>query len=72
MGMESDPMAVVSSRLNVFGVENLRVVDASIMPVIVGMSLDHPDNLAAHTCAPVVAIAEKGAEMILEDLAKVV
>jgi len=62
MGLESDPMAVVSSRLEVFGVKNLRVVDASIMPVIV----------AAHTCAPTVAIAEKGAELILEDLAKVV
>jgi hypothetical protein len=36
------------------------------------MPLDHRYNLAAHTCAPVIAIAEKGAEMVLEDLAKVV
>ena len=34
MGSEDDPMAVVNSKTEVFGVENLRVVDASIMPSI--------------------------------------
>ena len=72
MGLESDPMAVVSPRLQVHGVENLRVVDASIMPVIVGMLTQNRSyvTVAAHTCAPTVVIAEKAAEMILEDLVK--
>ena len=65
-------MAVVSSRLQVYGVENLRVVDASIMPVIPGRFPGVTVIVAAHTCAPVIAIAEKGAQMIMEDLAMVV
>ena len=72
MGLESDPMAVVSPRLQVHGVENLRVVDASIMPVIVGVILEIlcSNFIAAHTCAPTIVIAEKAAKMILEDLQK--
>ncbi|KAF9979258.1 hypothetical protein BGZ73_002526 [Actinomortierella ambigua] len=57
MGPASDPMAVVDSRLNVYGVERLRVVDASVFPKIP----------ATHTCAPTVCVAEKAADMIKED-----
>jgi choline dehydrogenase-like flavoprotein len=47
--------AVVDSQLRVHGLERLRVVDASIMPVIPG----------GNTHAPTVMIAERGADLIL-------
>ena len=53
--MGNDPQAVVDSELKVHGVENLRVIDSSIMPTITGSNIH----------GPTVMIAEKGADMVL-------
>jgi choline dehydrogenase len=54
--MGADPMAVVNEQLQVHTVENLRVVDGSIMPVIA----------SGNTNAPIMMIAEKAADLILQ------
>ena len=57
MGPPKDEMAVVDPTLKVIGIQNLRVIDSSIMPRIVG----------SNTNAATVMIGEKGADMIIKD-----
>lgn len=57
--MGVDEMAVVDpATLKVYGVDNLRVIDASVMPALI----------SGNTSAPSMMIGEKGAQMILDDL----
>ena len=60
MGPAADPRAVVDWRLRVHGIEQLRVVDASIMPTIT----------SGNTNSPTLMIAERASEMIREDRKK--
>ncbi|WP_322079611.1 GMC family oxidoreductase [Burkholderia cepacia] len=57
MGVASDPLAVVDERLRVYGTRGLRVVDCSIMPTLV----------SGNTNVPIVMVAEKASDMILDD-----
>ncbi|XP_075218093.1 glucose dehydrogenase [FAD, quinone] [Lycorma delicatula] len=54
MGPSTDLMAVVDPELRVYGIQGLRVIDASIMPQITSGNIN----------APVIMIAEKGSDLI--------
>jgi choline dehydrogenase len=56
MGPDNDPMAVVDHRCRVRGIVGLRVVDASVMPTLVG----------GNTNAPTIMIAERVAGFMQE------
>jgi choline dehydrogenase len=58
--MGQDAMAVVDHELKVHGVKNLRVVDCSVMPCLV----------SGNTNGPIIAMAEKAADMILKPQTK--
>lgn len=56
--MGHDPMAVVDDALRVYQVKNLRVIDASVMPTIV----------SGNTNAATIMIAEKGADLVRQEM----
>jgi len=57
MGRPGEPHAVVDTRLRVIGIDGLRVVDASVMPLIT----------SGNTNSPTIMIAERASDMIRED-----
>lgn len=59
MGLPTDPLAVVDERLRVIGMDGLRIIDASVMPSIT----------SGNTNTPTIMIADKGAEIMLQDAA---
>jgi choline dehydrogenase len=54
MGVAGDPLAVVDDQLKVFGLEGLRIADASVMPVIPSGNTNAPSMMVGEKCADMI------------------
>ena len=63
--MGAGPLDVVDARLRVHGLDGLRVVDASIMPAIVGGNTNAPVIMVAERAAAMVAAARRGSDELV-------
>ncbi|EGD01362.1 glucose-methanol-choline oxidoreductase, partial [Burkholderia sp. TJI49] len=59
--MGSDARAVVDPQLRVRGVDGLRVVDASVMPTLIGGNTNAPSVMIGERAADFIVAARKGA-----------
>lgn len=56
MGPQSDPKAVVNNKFQVYGIDGLRIIDASVMPTLI----------SGNPLATIVLFGERGAAFIKE------
>jgi choline dehydrogenase-like flavoprotein len=54
MGSADDPMSVVSPELRVHGIDNLRIADASVMPLMTSGNTNAPAMMIGYRCADFV------------------
>lgn len=67
MAPQNDPTAVVDDKLRVYGIEGLRVVDASIMPMMPSANLNAPTMMVAEKASDIIRGKEPLEPIIIKD-----
>ena len=67
MAPQNDPTAVVDDKLRVYGIEGLRVVDASIMPMMPSANLNAPTMMVAEKASDIIRGKEPLEPVIIKD-----